>query len=303
MKQNNRVINNKEIKIPNYLKIFKEDSRCVVCLIDHKSISKNFLDKYDVNELSKYLNISPRTVYYWLKEERPISINKIFELEKLFERNLSLEYYKICKYTSINGVKNKTILPKKLDIRLSYLVGYIFGDGYINIKGKNKRSFPFGLIDGSERNIKIATYLLKKIFNLNTGYSFRKDKNCYELAASWKIGVIILNKIFNMPLGYKHPNLDMPQMIKNSNQSIKLAFILGFLSADFGGNSLTQASYNIIKEVEKELKKIKIKCCLYGPYGPYKKGELSKWVLYFPKKSQEEVNAYIWGLQKKLMRE
>ena len=156
MKFNNILMDDKTIKIPNYLNIFIESSRCCVCLFDHKDISRIIVNKKELNNISKNLNISLRTIYYWLKGERPISINKVFELEKLLGGGLPLKYYQFCNYTSMNGVKNKTKLPKYVGTRLAYLIGYILGDGYINIKGVNKKSYPFGITDISQNNIKIA---------------------------------------------------------------------------------------------------------------------------------------------------
>jgi len=270
-------------KIPNYLKnLSTNTSKCGLCIDKQDRLIKKICINSNIKKLSKNLQVSERLIYYWLKGERPIPIIKLIELGKLKNKGLLSKAYDYAEYISINGVKQKIKLCKYLTPKLSYLVGYLFGDGHI---GK----YHFSITDGSEENIKLAKKLLKEIFDLDVNYYHRKDRNHYEISTSWKMGILFFNKVFEMPIGSKNGKLYLPRLIKNSDLTNQKMFALGFLAADFGGNSLTQTSYKITHNVGNILKKLNIKTKIYGPYGPYKRGEAKKWVLSFNKISQKKV--------------
>lgn len=265
-------------KLPNYLEdLAINTNRCRLCLDNQNKLIKNICDGSNIQIISKNLDVSERLVYYWLKKERPVSIVNLIKLNKLSKA------YKTARYISINGVKQKTKLCKRLTPKLAYLVGYIFGDGHIG-------RYNFQITDSSKQNIKIANKLLKEIFGLNAEYRFRKDRNYYFINKSWKIGVLFLNKVFGMPIGSKNGKLSIPKLIKKADIKIQKMFILGFLAADFGGNSLTQTSYDILKDTSQVLKKLKIKHKINGPYGPYRGNEVKKWIISFNKTAQYKIN-------------
>lgn len=267
------------MRISNYLGLLLEGYEGNrICLDNQEEFFKN----RNIGEIAKMMGVSERLVYYWLKGERPVPVDKlriITDLEKSYEN---------ANYFYINGVKQKTKLPKNLTLKLSYLIGYIFGDGHI---GKN--DYGFSLSDASEKNIILAQKLLKKIFNLSVNYRFREDRNYYEISVSWKTGVLILNKVFEMPRGSKNGKLKIPQVIRNSSFINQVMFTLGFAAADFGGNSLTQTSYHILLEIQQILLRLNLPTKIYGPYGPYEGNEVVKWIMSFNKLESENLNLMI----------
>jgi len=270
-------------KIPNYLKKLVENvGGNNICVYNQRDLIKNLCSKENIKDLSRKLGVSDRLLYYWVKGERPIPIAKLIKLAEFENKKILCDVYENTEYVYINGVKQKTRLCKYLTPELAYLVGYIFGDGHIG-------NYSFSICDCSESNIKLAKKLLKDIFNLDVNYRFRSDRNCYEIGTSWKVGVLILNKVFEMPVGSKNKRLAMPSLIRDSNMLNKSMFCFGLMTADFGGNSLTQTSYKILEDVKKVLRKMEIRTCIYGPYGPYKGNESKKWILSFDKASQFKI--------------
>ena len=274
------------MKLDNYLEIFLEKNlqKNKICLDNLGSLIKPKLAKFSVKEISSNLNVSERLIYYWFKNQRPIPIDKLVELEEKFEMSVLEEAYNKSKFMSINGVPNKTKICRELTLELCYLVGYIYGDGHL---GKN---YDFLLTDFSEDNILVSRCLIKKIFGMDFKWGYRKDRNYFFIDSSWKIGQILLNKLFEMPLGKKNNKLSLPRLINNAGKKERFSFCLGLLAADYGGNSFTQTSFNLIKSINKILTENNLKSKLFGPYGPYSGNEVPKYVLFIPKETQKIIN-------------
>jgi len=134
---------------------------------------------------------------------------------------------------------HKIKLPNKLNPKLAYLTGYLYGDGgFKDIKRsyeKNKR-FEHKIIVGDEFKIQIEIIkdLFKELFNLNTkirNERIKKGEKMYYINPTCKIVYRFFVKIFEFPEGPKK-EIQIPKIIKNDSSQLKKWFLRGFIDAD-----------------------------------------------------------------------
>lgn len=191
------------------------------------------------------------------------------------------------KWIRTGSSPHKIKLPLHLDPRLSYLVGYLYGDGgFKDIRKTHKKHkrFEHKIIVGDEFEIQIERIqiLFKELFNLNTKMRderIKKGENMYYINPTCKIVYRFFVKAFGFKEGPKG-KIVMPKIIKNSNSELKIWFLRGFMDAegDFRATEyylnrklpsprvkVRLADENFVKQLKKHLNR-EFNLNLTGPY-------------------------------------
>lgn len=164
-------------------------------------------------------------------------------------------------YKNTNNKPSNCILPKILDEKLGYILGYSYGDGYVGYTKYGDLSLSLACSnDYQEIKNKLNNYI-KDVFDydvcINDG-----DGDLEELTICNKTIIQFLK--FNSILKQKAESLIFPQLIKKSPTSVQLAFLSGYFDAD-GDNAGKKAGYRFrsinayfLKECQKVLSSIGI---------------------------------------------
>jgi len=139
---------------------------------------------------------------------------------------------KFSKFDKKRGVK----IPNRLSSDLAYLIGIHIGDGTMNYyidKQDYWISYSGHLIDEYDWYIKTLKPLITSLFNINP--KIQKDKRLgrtsVRLYFRSKAILSFLNSL-GLPLGPKK-NLEVPSIIKSSNDKIKRYFLMGLADTEF----------------------------------------------------------------------
>jgi len=131
--------------------------------------------------------------------------------------------------------------PEELTKNLAELIGVIIGDGHLRYSiGKTKRGTKFQrsdiIISG---NIKEKPYLnhvnklFKSLFNLDMFFVKDNRSNAVILRAHSRGLVLYLSRVCEIPISKKSSTIKIPKIIKESNNTIKCAFLKGLADTDF----------------------------------------------------------------------
>ena len=128
----------------------------------------------------------------------------------------------------------KNYIPKNLSLNedLAYIFGVLAGDGYMDYSNKRK-AYNFGLSATDKEFVDKFRQIISNYFKINSSFEFQKSKNI-----KWKDKYItrLCSKEacdFINSFGYfKNYNWKIPNIIKNSNNKIKCAFIKGFFDSE-----------------------------------------------------------------------
>ena len=184
---------------------------------------------YSIAQLSKELKVNPRNLYYWLEGKKPVPLDSLLVLMGRFESLNSDNIEASLRFVSFGSGprKRECYLPFKLTPELAYLVGYAFGDGYLNSK-----DWTIGFCDEYDSQISLIKEILESQFKVKTVK--KRFQNKTELHAYSKGLWLYLNKVFDFPAGEKKGRLKVPNLINNSNAAIQKEFVKGFFDADGG---------------------------------------------------------------------
>lgn len=157
------------------------------------------------------------------------------------EQNKNYQKLEKNNYVNINNKPINCILPEILDEKLAYVIGYSYGNGYVE-KDKFGEKVLELACPNDYPDIKsklINNCQIKFNYNLNIRNG---DGNLEKLSINNKTIVQWLK--FNKLLKQKAGQLIFPSKIIYSPISVQTAFISGFLDAD-GDNSSTKSGYRI----------------------------------------------------------
>lgn len=170
-------------------------------------------------------------------------------------------------------------MPHKISAELAYLIGAILGDGHIN---KNKDKIYFEVSD---------EFLAYKFINKVSCVFDHKLKLHSRMDRGIKRRLVIFNnkpafrlftRILKLPRGKKSHIIVVPEIIKNSDETIKLAFLEGVFDTEGcirnKGFRLTTASLNFRNDL----------CDLLNLLG--EKGSKDEWI-------NKKYNKKYYGLQ------
>lgn len=120
-------------------------------------------------------------------------------------------------------------LPHEVNPELAYLVGAILGDGHIK-KASDKINFEVSEDWLAKKFMK----KVKQVFehNLNLGSRIDRGKLRQGVFFNNKPALRVFTKFFHIPRGKKSHKIIVPNIIKNSDRKIKLAFLEGVFDTD-----------------------------------------------------------------------
>ena len=179
-------------------------------------------------------NYSADSVSGWLNGKYPIPIRVLRSPNSMKNR---IEY--LCCKASLHKVK----LPK-LDYKLSYFLGVIFGDGHVRnyFRKKGYRYFEIAIQKKRTQYSEfILPMLIEDIFGINPRKHIRKsDKNIITLSINSKIISRLLTNIFSFSYGKK--SAKTIDIIRKLPRDLQLGFVAGLFDTD-GGVSGTSYSF------------------------------------------------------------
>lgn len=126
-------------------------------------------------------------------------------------------------------------VPTELTEDLAYFIGVHVGDGYMSVQ-KRPSAIDYR-IEYSGHSVNESMWyrnklkpLVSSLFNKNASIRFTKRK-CVMMGFRSKAILTFLHKTCGIQLSPKN-NIDVPTIIKNSNNKIKAAFIKGLIDTD-----------------------------------------------------------------------
>lgn len=145
--------------------------------------------------------------------------------------DLDLEKVPFSKY----DIKRGITLPKKLDENLSYLCGFLAGDGSFSIRTK-KCEYSVSCVgnpkDEREFYDEIIASLFKKLFNIIVAPRLYDQETTYGIKIKSKAIFYFFTDVIGFPSGKKSDKIEIPDIFKQSDDFVK-PFIEGFADADF----------------------------------------------------------------------
>lgn len=170
------------------------------------------------------------------------------------------DYSSAAKLAIKSGRSKKNKIPQNLQLNedLSYILGVLAGDGYLDYSD-SRETWQIGLEATDKEFVEKFQKTLLNFFKINPTFNLRKIRN-----KNWN--QIYLTKLcskeaceYIMGVGeFKKGNWKIPEMIKDSNELIKCAFINGFFDSEgeidkktgrVGATSMNLAGLNNVGEV------------------------------------------------------
>ena len=150
--------------------------------------------------------------------------------------------YKKDNYNNSNRLNEDISIPRVMDDKLSYVVGYSYGDGCVE-KQKNGENTCLSLAcsdDWEEIKTKLSCNI-KEIFNYDVKIKSR-DEACESLRIFSRVVLDFLEK--NNILKQKAGDLIFPDKILSAKQNIIFSFLSGYFDAD-GCAQISKKVYKI----------------------------------------------------------
>ncbi len=210
-------INNISDKDRIYVRGLNLHIKSLVEIMNKKGIS--------TSQLEKMIGIKWHSINWWYTQGFSLSrLQKLNEIYiRAFRKGLPLDTMRFgCKASPAN-IK---IPPINKDV--SYLLGYLYGDGTLYSSKKNSRIEFYDC--SKEMLIKISNIIFNE-FDFKD-FKLIKDKrsNCYILRINSLVLGLLFNEILGVPKGKKKGKLKILRLIKDSRY-IK-EFISGFFDAE-----------------------------------------------------------------------
>jgi intein/homing endonuclease len=142
-------------------------------------------------------------------------------------------------YFSSQGGR-KTFLPKVLDSRLAYFVGYFLGDGGLKDVNRSRKvsnhfDYKIKIGDEFERQIRLIQKLFFELFGLDCPIRFErieKGERLYYIEVATKPVYRFLTQVFGFPPGSKCANAEVPKLILVAPVELQRWFLRGLFDAD-----------------------------------------------------------------------
>lgn len=219
------------------------------------------------------LRIHPSTIYGYKNGRKAISIQMLYQLliiwkekcnktETEFRKKWNEIYYSDL-YFSTHSKHHQVNLPRFLNPRLSYLVGWICGDGHLSDYGNHY------IIKISEKSTDQLRYILKplfkEVFNVDVPI-FRIYERGYAIQVGCKPIFRFLTQVLKIKVG------EIPELVKNLDQVNKKYFLMGLFDSEGTVNSsylhgrivIYQSNYEFLEEVMDLFRDLDIR--FIGPY-------------------------------------
>ena len=224
--------------------------------IDHSImvLNSNFgLEYKELQDITKDEYIAIKTGFNYFGNDNSIDVSDI-------ENRL---------YKYINEFK----LPTVLNTNLSYLLGLLCGDGYIENENVKRRFWLTGFCSEDEQLIKVYKYILKTEFNIQEDRLHEsKHDNTYRVEVS---SIVLWNYLKNIGMSSTTASDKcIPMIIKKSTRDNVLAFTSGIYDTDgcchistVGKNNSCTVSYvSTSKKLCKELQAVLLNVGIMGSF-------------------------------------
>lgn len=235
------------------------------------SVTSSCLHGWSIGRRMVPLPIARKMIELYYKDSQAEMWGKIFD---------SIEYF-----TSI-GSPHRVSLPKFLTPKLSYFVGYLYGDGCLSNAARrrimNGRLLcEIKIADFSHEQIDNISKLFQELFNVKAPVRDErifKGQHAYYIDPKCKVVHQFLNCVFEMPTGEKKGKLHFPSVILQAGPELRKWFIAGFFDAD--GDTpevektakkgrlrirIKQASLDILQDI-KQILSDDMQITIYGPH-------------------------------------
>ena len=262
MKLNNylQTINEK-----NKIKSYKED----ICLsgvgeiieLIYQDLKKQ--ENREVIKLLKNIDINYQTLYSWKTNYNPIALSKL--------NNLLLFWKEECKKSQeeINFIWNRlylenkgysqnsqkrVILPTELDDELGYLIGFFQGDGHLKKDNKLIQENSIYFYEKGIEMINKINQMFEETFSIKGNVYLGKNEHgrWYVLRICAKPIYLFFRDVLKLKAGRKTRNVEVPEIIKKSEESVQLSFIRGFFDAEGGVGETKKNPWLEIGQASKE---------------------------------------------------
>ncbi len=267
------------------------------CLYDEMTMTRPMVKQ----ELTRKLKVSQRTLYNWFSEKKAPAISIIEAFLEIWceicnkteeEKDSFMQtFYASSNLFSVSGGK-QIILPRTICTDLSYILGYLQGDGHL--------ANPYSLFEKKKRmGCKIAVYeesyihldtiirpLLFKLFNVQAIVRKSHLKNCHYLSFHSRIVHLFLTEVCGLPSGKKSRNVHAPKIIVSCSKQIKRAFLQGLFDSDgsiysYQKNGKTKTKINFRQISLPLVSQVKefLSCDQIRSNGPYWDRRAGVWLL------------------------
>ena len=219
------------------------------------------------------LNITPSVFYAYKNGRKKISIQTMYQLIKLWKDYCNKSEEELCKkwdsifdkemFLSTHSRYQKTTLPTYISPKLSYLLGWICGDGNLQ-KGKNH--FLIKISEKSKDQLElILKPLFQEIFGVTPPIYLRYGKG-YAIQIGSKPIFRFLKNVMDVKVG------EIPQIIESFDLINKKYFLIGLFDAEGYANpkyldsviTISQSSKQFLEKTMALFNEIKIN--FIGPH-------------------------------------
>lgn len=292
------------LDIPNEPKIQLENY--LLSLVEEKDTIGNSLYLYNLGEFidgiwkeiidkkkkigvrkvfPKELGLEPTHFYAIIKDKRGISIQSLYKLLKLWKKYCNKtdddikekwDYVYNSNFLIASFSKPpKLSLPKYLNPKIFYLIGWIVGDGCFDSSAGHCR---MKISEKSKEQLGIIKSVTEEVFDVIC--VVRKDHHGYCLRIYSKPIFRFFRKVLGVKVG------EVPKIIKDVDLTNKQFFMRGIFDAEgdvyanYEGSRIriSQASKSFLEQIIKILEEIGISA--NGPYGPFFKYPTEKWNVF-----------------------
>lgn len=186
----------------------------------HKSLGKTY------KIIASKIRIPQSTYRHYIQGSKNPSIQFLKRLSVLDKNLLEIYFSKDIKFTA----RKKIItLPKYINPKLAYFIGYLQGDGFI---GSDKKTVGFA--DEYIKHLEFVNKLNKELFgkkgSIRTKFSPQSKKGCPALEIRQYVVNSYLYAVFNIPRGYKN-KLRVPKDFYQEKKIMKW-YLRGLFDAD-----------------------------------------------------------------------
>lgn len=222
--------------------------------------------------IPKKLNICSSTLYGYKNGRKAVPIQKVFKLLEIWEDKTGkskkelekkIEHLHELNFSySTHSPHQKTILPEYISPKLTYLIGWMCGDGHL----KKSHNYLVKVSEKSKPQLKrVLKPLFKELFNVEVPI-FRRYKGGYAIQIGSKPIFRFFKNVLNLETG------KIPGIVEDFKEKYLKHFLMGIFDseghvADDYLNSkivISQKSKKFLEKIQSYFKKLDTE--FTGPY-------------------------------------
>jgi len=215
---------NPHIHFDNYLLRLRNDIK----IIGASPLLKNWHDTSfkSYNSASKKIGLSESFYRAFVTGRLAVPIWALELIYNIDKKIIDEIYHSNIYFTARN---KKDVLPKSINPKLAYLIGYLHGDGHIDSNGKRISFF-----DKHMEQLELINRLIKIIFNVEGSIYIRKNKIYNSKSPTLDIRRATVNSFFSEVIGIKRGKRDankIPSIVKQNKILLKW-YLCGLFDAE-----------------------------------------------------------------------